>query len=228
MWDRDTTRGPQIASELGKNVAFFEMDATKEDSIKKAIEATVAKFGANTLYGAVNSAGVGAATLTVDKKQAPHSSDVFDFVMKVNLYGTFNTCKYSAAIMAKNQPDEKGLRGVLINVASVAAIEGQKGQVAYAASKGAVTQMTLPMARDLGVYGIRVLTICPGIFDTPLMGAASDNVKKGLAESVVAPKRLGDPSEFGLLVTQMIENSYMNGEVIRLDGAIRMGYQSKI
>ena len=132
IFDRDTKRGESVAAELGKNVAFFEMDATKEDSIKKAIEATVSKFGASSLYGAVNSAGIGAATLTVDKKNAPHPSEGFDFVMKVNLYGTFNTCKHVAAIMSKNQPDANGLRGVLINVASVAAIEGQKGQVAYA------------------------------------------------------------------------------------------------
>ena len=171
---------------------------------------------------------MGAATVTVDKKGAPHASSIFDFVMKVNLFGTFNMCKYSAAEMAKSKPDADGQRGVLINVASVAAIEGQKGQVAYAASKGAVTQMTLPMARDLGTYGIRVMTICPGIFETPLMAAASDVVKKGLAESVVAPKRLGQPPEFALLVTSIVENAYMNGEVIRLDGAIRMGYSSKI
>jgi 3-hydroxyacyl-CoA dehydrogenase/3-hydroxy-2-methylbutyryl-CoA dehydrogenase len=203
------------------------MDATKEEDVKKAIEGAVKKWS-TPLWGTINCAGIGAATLTVDKKGTPHPSNIFDFVMKVNLFGTFNACKYSAAVMFNNKPDEAGLRGVLINVASVAAIEGQKGQVAYAASKGAVTQMTLPMARDLGQYGIRVMTVCPGIFDTPLLGAASDVVKKSLSESVVAPKRLGMPAEFALLVTQIIENSYFNGEIIRLDGAIRMGYSSKI
>jgi len=226
LLDRDAERGNAIAKELGGKVLFVEMDATTEESCKKAVEASFKKFG--NIWGAVNCAGVGAATLTLDKKGEPHATSVWDFVLKVNLFGTFNICKYSAALMAKNQPDENGLRGVLINVASVAALEGQKGQVAYAASKGAVTQMTLPMARDLGQYGIRVLTICPGIFDTPLMAAASDPVKQGLAVSVIAPKRLGNPKEFALLATQLIENSYMNGEVIRLDGGIRMGYSSKI
>jgi len=224
--DRDAERGQALAKELGSNVAFFEMDATVEESVKRAVDATAAKFGG--LNGCVNCAGVGAATLTLDKKGQPHPSQVFDFVLKVNLFGTFNACKYAAAYLAKNQPDEHGLRGVLINVASVAAIEGQKGQVAYAASKGAVTQMTLPMARDLGSFGIRVNTICPGIFETPLMAAASDVVKKGLAEAVVAPKRLGLPAEFASLVVQLIENRYFNGETIRLDGGIRMAYSSKI
>lgn len=166
--DRDTARGEAIAKELGKNVAFFEMDATKEESIKKAVDDSLAKFG--NIWGAINSAGVGGATLTVDKKNKPHPTDVWNFVLAVNLNGTFNCCKYAAAHMAKNTPDENGLRGILINVASVAALEGQKGQVAYAASKGAVAAMTLPMARDLGPLGIRVLTVCPGIFDTPLVG----------------------------------------------------------
>jgi len=133
--DRDVERGQALAKELGeKNVAFFEIDARSEASIKKAVDAAYAKFG--NIWGAVNSAGVGGATLTVDKKGAPHPTDVWDFVLQVNLNGTFNTCKYAASYMTKNQPDENNLRGVLINVASVAALEGQKGQVAYAASKG--------------------------------------------------------------------------------------------
>lgn len=133
--DRDTERGPALAKELGeKNVAFFEIDAKKEDSIKAAVDGAASRFG--NIWGAVNSAGVGSAMLTVDKNGKPHPSDVWDFVLGVNLNGTFNTCKYACSYMVKNKPDENGLRGVLINVASVAAIEGQKGQVAYAASKG--------------------------------------------------------------------------------------------
>ena len=133
--DRDVEKGTALAKELGeKKVAFFEVDARKEESIKKAVDATFAKFG--NIWGAVNSAGVGGATLTVDKKGAPHPTDIWNFVLDVNLNGTFNTCKYASSYMVKNQPDENGLRGVLINVASVAALEGQKGQVAYAASKG--------------------------------------------------------------------------------------------
>ena len=134
----------------------------------------------------------------------------------------------AAALKNKNAPDANGLRGVIINVSSVAAIEGQKGQLAYAASKGAVTALTLPMARDLGQYGIRVVTVCPGTFSTPMMNRASDVVLKGLTESIVAPKRPGIPAEFGLFATQIIENSYLNGEVIRLDGGIRMAYTSKV
>jgi len=227
LLDRDVERGQALVKELGeKTIAFFEVDVRKEESIKKAVDGAYARFG--NIWGAVNSAGIGGATLTLDKKGTPHPSDVWNFILEVNLHGTFNTCKYAAAYMSKNKPDENGLRGVLINVASVAALEGQKGQLAYAASKGAVAAMTLPMARDLGVFGIRALTICPGIFDTPLMQAASDPVKQDLTVSVVAPKRLGRPQEFGLLVSQMIENPYMNGEVIRIDGAIRMGYRSQI
>lgn len=224
--DRDVEKGQALAKELGKNAGFFQMDATSEESIKKAVEDVQKQFG--NIWGAVNSAGVGGATLTIDKTSKPHPTDTWNFVLAVNLNGTFNMCKYVAQIMSQNKPDANGLRGVLINVASVAALEGQKGQVAYAASKGAVTAMTLPMARDLGVFGIRVLTICPGIFDTPLMAMASDPVKVGLATSVITPKRLGRPHEFGLMVSQIIDNTYLNGENIRLDGGIRMGYSSKI
>ena len=223
--DRDEERGQAIAKELGPRTAFFMMDATKEETIKAAVDGAHAKFG--NIRGAVACAGVGAATTTIGKKGI-HNSDIFDFVMKVNVYGVFNLCKYTADYMSKNEPDQHGLRGVLINCSSVAGIEGQKGQAAYGASKGAVNSMTLPMARDLGSYGIRVLTIAPGIMNTPLMAAASDQVKQGLAVSVVAPKRLGYPEEFALLAAALIDNSYMNGEVIRIDGGIRMGYASKL
>ncbi|GBG34250.1 3-hydroxyacyl-CoA dehydrogenase type-2 [Hondaea fermentalgiana] len=224
--DRDEERGPAVCKELGPRSAFFKMDATKEESIKAAVQGAAAKFGG--VHGVINCAGVGSATTTINKKGGVHDSGIFDFVVQVNLYGTFNASKYAAAEMAKNEPDENGLRGVIINTASVAAIDGQKGQAAYSASKGAVTGMTLPMARDLGTYGIRVLTILPGIMETPLMAAASDKVKTGLALSVVAPKRLGKPEEFAHMCTAIIDNGYLNGECIRLDGAIRMGYQSKI
>ncbi len=224
--DRDDEKGQAICKELGPRTAFFEMDATNEDSVKAAVDGAAAKFGA--IHGAINCAGVGAAHTTLNKKGGAHDSGIFDFVIKVNLYGVFNTCKYAATYMAKNEPDANGLRGVLINCSSVAGYEGQKGQVSYAASKGAVIAMTLPMARDLGSYGIRVLTICPGIMETPLMAAASEKVKAGLAVSVVAPKRLGKPEEFAQLCCSMIDNGYWNGETVRLDGGIRMGYASKI
>lgn len=224
--DRDEDKGKQLAAELGPRAAFFFMDATKEETIKKAVDACKDKFGG--IHGAVACAGVGAATTTLGKGGKPHDSGVWDFVIKVNLYGVFNLAKYAASHMANNTPDANGLRGVIINCASVAAIEGQKGQVAYGASKGAVAAMTLPMARDLGTYGIRVLTIAPGIFGTPMMAAASDQVKAGLAVSVIAPKRLGLPEEFAQLALHIIDNAYLNGETIRLDGGIRMAYSSKI
>merc|ERR1712070_886208 len=140
--------------------------------------------------------------------------NIFDFVMKVNVYGTFNCARYSAEAMSKNKPDESGLKGVIINVASVAAFGGQKGQVAYAASKGAVVSMSLPMARDLARFGIRINTICPGTMLTPMMQAASDKVKASLLADVVAPKRMGDPAEFGQTAKFLIENSYMNAQVV--------------
>jgi len=223
--DRDEERGKELEQALGPRAAFFQMDATIEESIKAAVDGAKQKFGA--IHGAVTCAGVGAAMTTISKKGV-HDSGVFDFVMKVNVYGVFNLAKYAAKYMAENEPDQHGLRGVIVNCASVAAIDGQKGQAAYGASKGAVASMTLPMARDLGSYGIRVNTICPGIMSTPMMAAASEKVRQGLAVSVVAPKRLGLPEEFAQLTLAIIDNSYLNGETIRLDGGIRMGYASKI
>merc|ERR1719440_828934 len=158
---------------------------------------------------------------TIGKDLKPHPAKVFDFIMKLNTYGTFYASAHSAAAMAKCPAAEDGSRGVIINVASVAGIEGQKGQLVYSASKGAVIGMTLPMARDLGRYGIRVMTIAPGIIDTPLMQAASGKVKDGLLAQVAAPKRFGAPEEFAHLCASIIDNGYLNGEVIRMDGGIR-------
>lgn len=224
--DRDEERGKAIAAELGDKSEFYFIDATDEESIKKAVDAAAAKFGG--IHGCIACAGIGAAQTTISKKFEAHDSKIFDFVIQVNLYGVFNLNKHCATYMAKNDPDQFGLRGVIINVASVAAQDGQKGQVSYAASKGAVTAMTLPMARDLGRHGIRVMTVLPGIMETPLMAAASDKVKEGLAISVIAPKRLGLPDEFANLCASIIDNAYLNGECIRLDGGIRMAYTSKI
>eukprot|EP00996_Jenningsia_fusiforme_P002484 NODE_3312_length_1000_cov_44.733964_g3046_i0.p1 GENE.NODE_3312_length_1000_cov_44.733964_g3046_i0~~NODE_3312_length_1000_cov_44.733964_g3046_i0.p1 ORF type:complete len:266 (+),score=36.08 NODE_3312_length_1000_cov_44.733964_g3046_i0:89-886(+) len=224
--DRDAEKGQALATELGQKVAFFAIDATNEESIKKAIDDTVTRFG-STLAGAVNCAGVGAAALTLDRKGRPHDSKMFDFLMQVNLYGTFHTCKHVATAMQNNAPNSDGQRGVLINVASLAALDGQKGQVAYAASKGAVAAITLPMARDLGQFGIRVVTICPGVFDTPMMARASEAVRNGLETSIVSPKRLGYPSEFAQFCQQVVENKYLNGVTIRLDAGLRMGFAEK-
>merc|ERR1712241_1155168 len=174
-----------------------------------------------TLNGIVNCAGTGSAFTTWDKKLNPHNDKFWDFVVQLNLYGTFYGSSEGAAAMAKLPADEEGNRGVIINVASVAAFEGQKGQLAYSASKGAVVGMTLPMARDLARYGIRVMTIAPGIIDTPLMQMAAQKVKDGLLAQVAAPKRFGLADEFAHLCTSIIDNGYLNGETIRMDAGIR-------
>merc|ERR1712187_555222 len=171
--------------------------------------------------GVINCAGVGSAFTTIDKKLEPHSDKFFDFVTKINLNGTFYGSSEGAAAMAKLPADDEGNRGVIINVASVAAFEGQKGQLAYSASKGAVVGMTLPMARDLARYGIRVMTVAPGIIDTPLMQSAAPKVKESLLASVAGPKRFGKAEEFASLAMQIIDNGYLNGETIRMDGGIR-------
>ena len=218
--DRDDKRGPEVAAELGANAAFVQTDVTDEDSVKAAIDATVEKFGA--IHVCVNCAGVGSAMKTVGRENKPHDLGVFNMVVKINLIGTFNVARLAAAAMAENEPGEDNERGLIVNTASVAAFDGQVGQVAYAATKGGVVGMTLPIARDLMNEGIRVNTILPGIFETPLMNAAPPQVKEALAASVPFPKRLGNPEEYAKLAMCMIETGYFNGEDVRLDGAIRM------
>ena len=190
-----------------------------EADVKGAIEATVARFG--PLAIAVNCAGVG----TVGKvlgKEGPHALDLFERTLKVNLLGTFNVIRLAAAQMQGNAPTPGGERGVLINTASVAAFDGQIGQAAYAASKGGVHAMTLPIARELARSGIRVMTIAPGIFDTPMLAGLPEEARKSLGQQVPFPSRLGDPAEFALLVEQIVRNPMLNGTTIRLDGALRM------
>ena len=175
-------RGPELVKELGSRALFVEIDATDEKSVKEGIQKTVNHFGG--LHGAINCAGIGSAALTVDKRGRTHNSGIWDFVMKLNAYGVFYASAHAAAAIAKGEPDEDKQRGVIINVSSVAGLEGQKGQLAYSASKGAVIGMTLPMARDLSRFGIRVMTICPGIVDTPLMAMANEKVRQGLLRQV--------------------------------------------
>mmetsp|Transcript_78661 Transcript_78661/g.172445 ORF Transcript_78661/g.172445 Transcript_78661/m.172445 type:complete len:259 (+) Transcript_78661:83-859(+) len=219
LGDMNVELGKKVAEELGPNAFFVELDVTKRESCKAAIQATVDKF--KTLSGVINCAGVGSAFTTIDKKLEAHSEKMWDFVVRINLYGTFYCSSEGAAAMAKLPADEEGNRGVIINVASVAAYEGQKGQLSYSASKNAVVGMTLPMARDLSRYGIRVMTIAPGIMDTPLMQKAPEKVKEGLLSSVAGPKRFGKSEEFAQLATSIIDNGYLNGETIRMDGGIR-------
>lgn len=219
LGDRNVEDGKKAEAELGPKCLFVELDVTQRTSCRAAIRATVEKF--QTLSGIINCAGVGSAFTTIDKKGEPHGEKFWDFVVKINLYGTFFCSSEGAAEMAKLPADAEGNRGVIINVASVAAFEGQKGQLAYSASKGAVVGMSLPMARDLSRYGIRVNCIAPGIIDTPLMQAAAPKVKEGLLAGVAGPKRFGRPDEFAQLVTSIIDIGYLNGEVIRMDGGIR-------
>jgi len=217
--DKNAEDGNKVAQELGSRCFFVELDVTKKDSCRAAIRASVEKF--KSLHGVVNCAGVGSAFTTIDKKLQPHSDKFWDFVNQINLYGTFYCSTEGAAEMAKLPADDEGNRGVIINVASVAAFEGQKGQLAYSASKGAVVGMTLPMARDLARYGIRVMCIAPGIIDTPLMQSVAPKVRENLLNSVAGPKRFGTADEFAQLALTIIDNGYLNGETIRMDGGIR-------
>ena len=220
LLDLNAELAEQAASELGGDAAAFAVDVTQADSVAAAIDAVMERFGA--IHIDVNCAGIAAAGRTVGR-DGPLDLAAFNFVIQVNLVGTFNTLRLCAFHMAKNEPAEAdGERGVIVNTASVAAFDGQIGQAAYSASKGGVVGMTLPIARDLSRSGVRVCTIAPGIFETPMMLGAPDRVREPLIESVQFPKRLGDAPEFALLARQIIENPYLNGETIRLDGGIRM------
>lgn len=199
---------------------FTPADVSSADQVKQALATTQERFGA--IHVAVNCAGIAFALKTLQKGKAV-DLDSFELTMKVNLIGTFNVCRLAAERMAENTPDENGERGVLINTASIAAFDGQMGQTAYAASKGGIVAMTLPLARDLAAFGIRAVTIAPGTFDTPMLALLPEAARQSLGEAVPFPKRLGRPSEFGALAKHIVENPMLNGEVIRLDGALRMG-----
>ena len=216
--DRDEPRGAALAAELGAGVVFAKADVTDAAQIEAAVAAALAL---GPLRVAVSCAGVGWAARTLDKSGRPHDLELFKSVVGVNLIGTFNVLRLAAAAIARSDP-EHGERGVIVNTASVAAFDGQIGQIAYAASKAGVVGMTLPAARDLAPVGIRVVTIAPGIFDTPMLGTLPEDKRAALAADVVFPKRLGDPAEFGNLVAAIVETGYLNAETIRLDGGIRM------
>jgi NAD(P)-dependent dehydrogenase (short-subunit alcohol dehydrogenase family) len=217
--DRPQSDGAKLAEELGKSAAFEAADVTSDAEVEGAVKRTLERFGA--VHVAVNCAGTGAAMRTVTK-QGPMPLAIFAKVIEINLIGTFNVLRVAAAEMAKNNPNEEGERGVIVNTASAAAFDGQIGQAAYSASKGGVVAMTLPIARDLASLGIRVCTIAPGTFDTPMLAMLPDPQRQALAAQIPFPSRLGRPPEFAALTRHIIENPMLNGETIRLDGALRM------
>jgi NAD(P)-dependent dehydrogenase (short-subunit alcohol dehydrogenase family) len=217
--DRDVERGKALAKEIGKSARFAQADVTSEEEVQAAIDVAQKEFGG--LHVAVSCAGVAWAARTVGK-EGPHPLDLFEAVIKINLIGTFNVIRLTAAKMSLNTPDANGERGVIINTASVAAFDGQIGQAAYSASKGGIVGMTLPIARDLARAGVRVMTIAPGIFQTPMVGMMTAEVQASLASQIPFPSRLGQPDEYAQLAQNIIEHPYLNGEVIRLDGAVRM------
>ncbi|MBD2700795.1 3-hydroxyacyl-CoA dehydrogenase [Spirosoma sp. BT702] len=221
--DLNVERGNALAEELGNSVRFHRTNVTDEIDVQAAINLAIETFGG--LHINVNCAGVAEARKTVGKVDGvygAHSLAVFQKVIAINLIGTFNVIRLAALAMEHNEPNGEGERGVIINTASVAAYDGQIGQAAYSASKGGIVGMTLPIARDLSRSGIRVMTIAPGLFETPLMAGLPEEARLSLGQQVPFPSRLGRPAEYALLAKSIIENPMLNGEVIRLDGAIRM------
>ncbi len=217
--DFDEARGSQIASELGDAAIFCRTDVVDEQSVQEAIDKTAALFG--NIRIVVNCAGI-APPKKVLGKNGPMPIEDFNRVVQINLIGTMNVIRLAAKEMVGNAPNQDGERGVVINTASIAAFEGQIGQTAYAASKAGVVGMTLPMAREFADYGIRVVTIAPGLFETPMLAALPEKAKASLAKIIPFPKRLGKSSEYAQLAKHIIENPLLNGETIRLDSAIRM------
>jgi NAD(P)-dependent dehydrogenase (short-subunit alcohol dehydrogenase family) len=217
--DVNQAAGEAIAGELGAQVRFAPTDVTSEGGGEAAVELALNAFG--HLHGLVNCAGIAPAE-KIAGRDGPHRLDTFARAVNINLIGTFNMIRLAATAIAKENPGEDGERGVIINTASIAAFDGQIGQAAYAASKGGVVSLTLPVARELARFGIRVVTIAPGIFETPMMAGFAPEIQQALAASVPFPQRLGRPAEFVALVKHICENTMLNGETIRLDGALRM------
>jgi 3-hydroxyacyl-CoA dehydrogenase / 3-hydroxy-2-methylbutyryl-CoA dehydrogenase len=217
--DRPGSRGEEAASSLGEAAIFTPADVTDEAQVKAAVDAAFEKFGAVQIV--VNCAGIAVGARTVSR-EGPHNLGLFKRIVEVNLIGTFNVIRLAAARMQENEPNEEGERGVIINTASVAAFEGQIGQAAYSASKGGVVGMTLPIARDLSRAGIRVVTIAPGVFGTPMSSGLPDEAREHFESMTPFPPRLGRASEYAMLARQIIENPMLNGETIRLDGGLRL------
>jgi NAD(P)-dependent dehydrogenase (short-subunit alcohol dehydrogenase family) len=219
VFDVDAARGAEKAAQQGPQATFVRVDVTSEVEVAAGLERARAVFG--PLHGLVNAAGIVLAARVLGR-EGPHALDAFARVVEVNLVGTFNVTRLAAAAMAENEPTSAGERGVVVTTASVAAFDGQIGQAAYAASKGGIVSLTLPLAREFARIGVRVMTIAPGTFDTPLLAALPEAARASLAQQVPFPSRLGRPDEYAALVRHIFENEMLNGDVIRLDGAIRM------
>ncbi|MBV9690634.1 MAG: 3-hydroxyacyl-CoA dehydrogenase [Ktedonobacteraceae bacterium] len=218
--DLNSDGGEALAKELGAPAVFVKMNVVEEESVQATVKAAADNFGG--LHIVINCAGIAIAERVLGKG-GPHSLAAFSKVINVNLLGTFNVIRLAVVAMSQNRANEGGERGVIINTASVAAYDGQIGQAAYSASKGGIVGMTLPIAREFARYGIRVMTIAPGIFDTPLLAALPEPARISLGQQVPFPPRLGRPDEYAALAKHIIENEMLNGEVIRLDGGLRMG-----
>ena len=219
LLDVNAETGAAAEQAMGAKARFALADVTSEDQVKAAVDLAVSAFGG--LHGVVNAAGIGPAAKVLGRN-GPHPLELFEKTLRINAVGTFNVIRLAAAVISQNTPADNGERGVIVNTASIAAYDGQIGQPAYAASKGAIVSMTLPIAREFAQLGIRVVTIAPGIFDTPLLAGLPEPARVSLGQQVPFPSRLGRPSEYGALVRHIIENEMLNGEVIRLDGALRM------
>ena len=219
LLDVNAETGAAAEAALGAKARFVKADVTNEAEVQAAVQTAVTTFGG--LHGVVNAAGICPAAKVLGKN-GPHALDLFERTIRVNIGGTFNVIRLAAAVMATNTPEDTGERGVIVNTASIAAFEGQIGQAAYAASKGGVVGLTLPVAREFASTGIRCVTVAPGTFDTPLLAGLPEAARVSLGQQVPFPSRLGNPAEYGALVRHIIENVMINGETIRIDGALRM------
>ena len=219
LLDVNAETGAAAEAALGAKARFVKADVTSEVDVQAAVQTAVTAFGG--LHGVVNAAGICPAAKVLGKN-GPHALDLFEKTIRVNIGGTFNVIRLAAAVMATNTPEDTGERGVIVNTASIAAFEGQIGQAAYAASKGGVVGLTLPVAREFASTGIRCVTVAPGTFDTPLLAGLPEAARVSLGQQVPFPSRLGNPAEYGALVRHIVENVMINGETIRIDGALRM------
>lgn len=220
IMDVNEEKGKALAAELGGHTTFVRTDVTDEASVQAAIQEAIGKD--RPLRIAINCAGIGWAQRTVGRNGEPHDLEPFVKTLMVNLVGTFNVLRLAASAMSQTAPLEDGERGVVVNTASIAAFDGQIGQLAYSASKGGIVGMTLPAARDLSSVGVRVCTIAPGLVDTPLLGGLPEEARQALSAGIPFPKRLGRPEDFAELALDIVQHGYLNGEVIRMDGALRM------